>query len=136
MVNGTCYCQFNYYVQSRPENCYIKIAFYNLVWKTEVYDIFNGTNDCSKIFDFSNAPANFDAKKLKCQAINQCTPTQLKTTIKITSSSISLLKSITKGEVKMSLKKALFTQDCVEEANFSYTIDFPPASTGCNTCGY
>jgi hypothetical protein len=38
-----------------------------LEWNTEVFDLFDGTYECSEIFDIT-APEGIDISKIKCSA--------------------------------------------------------------------
>lgn len=105
----------------------------NLVWEDD--DIFDGSFNCSDIFEFDQGDYDQDLDDLTCKADDKSRDSALETRVKISSSNEDLLALITKEKITVTLKEDAFTQECAANDDLSYLIDFPASSSSCSLCG-
>jgi hypothetical protein len=79
-------------VTARATFGYIYIDFYHLDFNETAFDVYDGTYDCSEIFNITGANAtDYDLSDLQCSAKDTSTSTVQKTRVKIQSSNVALL---------------------------------------------
>jgi len=136
--DGVCECEFNYKVTARTSSGYILIDFFNLDFNTTLFDLYEGTYDCSELFNITaNETDEHDLSLLRCSATNRATSKGPQTRVRIESTDENLLREVVRENVELELKETLFTQECVQgEVPLFYTIDFPRSTPGCQSCGF